>query len=208
LHKWPHDTDFPNGEAIEFMRRTIRENPGEVTLLAVGPLTNIAALFTVDPEIPSLLKELVLMCGIFTYKTDNYSCLAEWNALCDPFATAIVYNAPCKIKSIGLDVTDKCKMEKDEILERFTAEILKPVLDFAGVWFAETRTITFHDPLAATTIFDESICVFEKGHVEIETEGKHTKGLTYFHRDANGRHEVALGVDVGRFFGHYFGLVR
>ena len=47
------------------MRRTIRENPGEVTLIAVGPMTNIALLFLTDPEIPHLLKRLCLMCGRF-----------------------------------------------------------------------------------------------------------------------------------------------
>ena len=52
LSEFYHDTGCPQGEAIEFMRRTIRENPGEVTLIAVGPMTNIALLFLTDPEIP------------------------------------------------------------------------------------------------------------------------------------------------------------
>ena len=66
LPKWPHDTDFRSGEAVEFLRHTIRKHPGELTLLTIGPLTNIALLFRVDPEIPTLLKSLVMMCGVFT----------------------------------------------------------------------------------------------------------------------------------------------
>lgn len=66
LRDWEHQESFPRGEAIAFMRRTIRANPGEVTLLAIAPLTNIALLFASDPEIPSLLKRLVLMGGRFS----------------------------------------------------------------------------------------------------------------------------------------------
>jgi inosine-uridine nucleoside N-ribohydrolase len=208
LARWAHDTEFPRGEAIEFMRRTIRQNPKEVTLLAIGPMTNVALLFSVDPEIPSLLKELVLMCGIFDYKTDHYTCLAEWNALCDPFATAIVYNAPCEIKSIGLDVTTKVTMQRDGVLKNFTAPILQPVLDMAGAWFKETMTITFHDPLAAVTVFEDDVCTYKTGNVDVETAGRHTKGLTHFTADANGRNKVAFGVDSERFFKHYFDVVR
>ena len=65
LDKFEHETVFPTGEAVEFMRRTIRENPGEVNLIAVGPMTNLALLFMVDEEIPSLLKSVNLMCGRF-----------------------------------------------------------------------------------------------------------------------------------------------
>ena len=209
LDKWAHEKNFPMGEHIEFMRRTIRANPHEITLLAIGPMTNVALLFATDPEIPSLLKELVLMCGIFTYgHIGAYSCLSEWNARCDPYATAIVYNAPVKrIRSIGLDVTTQVTMPKNEIIERFTADVLRPVLDFSGVWFKNTGTITFHDPLAAATIFDESICSFSKGKVSVEVESSKIKGLTYWNNDENGTHEVALGVNPEAFFKHYFSIV-
>lgn len=53
--------NFPQDQAISFLQKTIRDNPHEITLLGIGPLTNIAALFTLDSEIPALLKELVLM---------------------------------------------------------------------------------------------------------------------------------------------------
>ena len=56
----PHRTDYAN-TAVDFLRETIRARPGEITLLAVGPMTNIAVLFAADPEIPSLLKRIVLM---------------------------------------------------------------------------------------------------------------------------------------------------
>ena len=62
LKNWPHQERFPCGQAAEFLRQTIRNHPGEITLLTIGPLTNIGLLFSVDREIPLLLKKLVMMC--------------------------------------------------------------------------------------------------------------------------------------------------
>src|SRR5579859_3158827 len=66
LDRWEHTRSFPAGGAVPFLRETIRAHPGEVTLLAIGPLTNVALLFALDAEIPRLLHSLVLMCGVFT----------------------------------------------------------------------------------------------------------------------------------------------
>jgi purine nucleosidase len=208
LERWPHDMDFPQGEAVEFLRKTIRSSPGEVTLLAIGPMTNVALLFAADPEIPRLLKRLVLMCGVFTNRLPGVGPL-EWNALCDPHATAVVYSAPVNVhRSIGLDVTCRVTMGRQEVGDRFTASILKPVLDFSGSWFRHSEVLTFHDPLAAATIFDEGICRFDRGNVDVELLSDKSKGLTYWQPDReNGAHEVALEVDRDRFVEHYFSVV-
>ena len=209
LSRWEHDKVFPQGEAVEFLRTNIRKYPGEITLLAIGPLTNIGLLFSIDPEIPGLLKELVLMCGVFTNHLAGVGPL-EWNAICDPHATAIVYNSPVKIhRSIGLDVTCQVTMDADEVNKSFKADILKPVLDFSRVWFENAASLTFHDPLAAVTIFDDGICKFYTGNVDVELDGQRLNGLTHWKADAaNGRHEVALEVDRDRFLEHYFSVVN
>src|SRR5574341_1196269 len=108
LSNWEHDKDFPRGQAIEFMRQTIRAHPNEIILLTIGPLTNAGLLFSVDPEIPALLKGLVMMCGRFTNRVQgNYGPL-EWNAYGDPHASAIVYRADVRVhRSVGLDVTSR-----------------------------------------------------------------------------------------------------
>jgi purine nucleosidase len=204
LSRWPHETRFPRGQAIEFLRQTIRAFPGEIVLLAIGPLTNVAALFAADAEIPTLLKGLVLMCGVFTNRTAGVGSL-EWNAKLDPTATATVYRARSGLhRSIGLDVTCKVKLSAAIVRERFQAPLLRPVLDFAEVWFERAETITFHDPLAAVTIFDNGVCGFERGQVDVELASDRLAGLTYWKADANGRHEVALTVDAPRFFVHLF----
>lgn len=205
LDKWAHDTKFPTGEAVEFLRHTIRANPGEITLFAIGPLTNVALLFHSDPEIPGLLKELVLMCGVFAGSNWQGKPL-EWNAILDPHASEIVYRAQPPIhRSVGLDVTTKVVMNRDEVRQRFQTPYLQPVLDFADVWFEKRPEITFHDPLAAAVIFDDSICGFERGTVSVELDDKSMLGQTKWNANG-GRHEVALNVDAKRFFNHYFSV--
>lgn len=207
LARWPHRNDFPKGEAIEFMRRTIRAHPGEVTLLTIGPLTNIALLFSVDPEIPRLLKQLVLMCGIFTDMLPGAGPL-EWNAMLDPHATAIVFRAPVpKLYSVGLDVTLKVTMLAQEVRQRFKHPRLRPVLDFAEVWFSQADKITFHDPLAATTLFNPEICAFEPGRITIDLDQE--PGRTLWAPDADEPVQAAaLAVDPDKFFAEYFGVFK
>lgn len=209
LVRWPHETKFSQGQAVEFMRQTIRANPGEVTLLAIGAMTNVAALFAADEEIPSLLKSLVLMCGVFTSRLAGVGPL-EWNALQDPAATAMVYRASPEIhRSIGLDVTCQVTMKAAEVRERFRNDpLLHLVLDFAEVWFKRAEQITFHDPLAAVSIFDEKVCGFERGQVDVELDSKRLAGMTHWQADASGKHEIALTVDKQRFFEHYFSFFK
>lgn len=209
LGNWSHEEKFEKGRAVEFLRRTIRKYPGEITLLTIGPLTNIGLLFSVDPEIPYLLKQIVMMCGVFTDRISGIGPL-ECNAVCDPYSTYIVYNAPVKIhRSIGLDVTCQVTMSKEDVVKNFTAEILKPVIDFSKVWFEKAGGLTFHDPLAAVSIFEPDVCTFERGNINISLKGDSSDGRTIWQPcKASGCHEAALGVDKDAFFKHYFATVR
>lgn len=207
LANWPHETNFPAGKAVSFLRDTIRKNPGEVTLLAIGPMTNLGLLFALDPEIPHLLKGLYMMIGSFNSGIVFEGMRYEWNALNDPHATAIVYKAAPKVhRSIGLDVTLQVQMDAAEVRQRFQAPLLKPVLDMAEVWFTMRPEVTFHDPLAAVSIFEPNVCNFVRGKVDVELQSKELPGMTYFKQEENGPHEVALGVDAACFFDEYFGV--
>ncbi len=201
----PHRLDFPRGEAIEFMRHTIRRHPGEVNLLAIGPLTNIALLFCVDPEIPALLKSLVMMCGVFLEDAP----MAEWNARVDPHAAAIVYRASVPIhRSIGLDVTTQVSMPQKIVRNYFQRGTLRMVLHFAEVYFAHRERIVFHDPLAAATLFDDSICTFDRGTVKVKIDTTPLSGQTEWQEDRFGPHEVAISVQPKVFFEHYFSVFK
>ncbi|RKY04142.1 nucleoside hydrolase [Candidatus Poribacteria bacterium] len=209
LPRWEHRTDFEPCAAVEFMRRTIRSRPGEIVLLAVGPLTNVGLLFAMDPEIPSMLRGLVLMNGAFTGRLPALAPL-EWNARGDPHATAIVYrNAPPgKHISIGLDVTTRCVLPAEECRRRFKGGPLDVVADMAEVWFRRAGAITFHDPLAAAVIFEPDLCKYEEGKVEVEISSARLAGLTLWNPNAAEKpHKIAVDVDPDRFFEHYFSVV-
>jgi inosine-uridine nucleoside N-ribohydrolase len=209
LKDWPRRTFTRDNTAIEFMRQVIRANPGEVSLLAVGPMTNVAVLFATDPGIPALLKQLVLMCGRF--RTDLGG---EWNAVCDPLATAITYGNTTHEKpplhiSYGLDVTTKVVLHRDAARKRFAGiRSLEPVRDFAEVWFGHSENVTFHDPLAAVGLFTPGVCEYEDGSVNVSLS-EPTMGWTVpMHRQEVKPHRLAKTVNAEKFFELYFGTLR
>ena len=207
LDKWPHDTDFaaPAFAAIEAMRAAIRANPGEVTLLGIGPMTNIALLFAIDPEIPALLGQLVLMCGSFERQGPDNG--AEWNAHNDRHATEMVYQAPVKRHiSIGLDVTLQVRMERAEFEQRLgQTKLGRPILDMSAAWFRNVHHVIFHDPLAAATIIAPDLCGYKRGQVTVETADAQSGGVTAWQPQADGPHQIAVEVDKDRFYEMYFG---
>jgi purine nucleosidase len=197
LARWDHDTDFPRGEAVEFLRRRIRAHPGEVTLLAIGPLTNVALLFAVDPDVAGMLEALVLMGG--RYVTEGGP---EWNILNDPYAAARVFAAPVPVlRAVGLDVTERVTMPAGAFLARCDTPLLRPVADMAAPWFAERDRVTFHDPLAAATVFDPGLCAFAAGEVTVDR----ADGATGW-RVGGGPHEVAVECDPAAILDHFFAV--
>jgi purine nucleosidase len=208
----PHRTDFAPNTAVEFLRRTIREWPGQVTLLAVGPLTNVALLFATDPETAVLLKQVVLMCGVFTAGAGHGPGSREWNALVDPIATAVVFQTPLpRLTSYGLEVTMRCQLPAEECRRRFGAAggPLAVVAEMAEVWFrAGSSHIAFHDPLAAAALFEPGLCTYAPGVVTVETRSEALAGLTHFKpQESEPRHHIAVDVDPDAFFRHYFTVV-
>lgn len=199
----PHWLDREPNTAVEFLRRTIREQPGEITLLSIGPFANVALLFALDPEIPFLLKNFVSMAGYFAHDAPY----AEWNCRCDPTATSMVYGADRAMhRSIGLDVTMQCRMSGEEFKARCSEEPLATVAQMAAGWFKAGHELTFHDPLAAATLFVPSLCSYRQGRVTSPVNpNDKTNGQTVF-TEEEGPDEVAVGVDVEAFFAEYWSL--
>ena len=207
LGDWPRDRFKADNSAVDFMRRTVRDNPGEVSLLTIGPLTNVATLFTLDPEIPALLKGLYLMCGRFFGAAGG-----EWNATLDPWATAIVYGntahpRPSLHASYGLDVTERVRLPRDEARRRFAGiRALGPVRDFAEVWFDRSEFVVFHDPLSAVGIFHPEVCTYESAFVRVGLS-EPSFGWTVPERPADGvlaPHRIARTVNPEAFFRIWF----
>lgn len=201
---------YPN-KAIEFLKNTIDEYPNEVTLVTIGPLTNIAYLFNIYPQISKKIKKIVMMNGVFftcPYETHK----AEWNAYLDPIASKIVYNNIHNIDNliVGLDVTTKCQIEVNECIDKF--EIYqgasKTIIKALKVWKEEFNTVTFHDPLAIASIFKPKLINTERGVVEVELESKRLGGLTYWENNNKGSHCIVTEVKVKEFFKEYFSTLN
>lgn len=215
LPNWPHETEFGDYDAVEFMAETVRSHPNEVVLLAVGPMTNVARLFTRHPDIPGLLKSLQLMLGRFIDPFNNTPS-AEWNAHCDPAAAGVVYSNPvspdsgkiARHTSLGLDVTTRVAMDSNEVKRRFQHPLLKPVYEMSAVWFDERAVLHFHDPLAAVTLFDDTIVEYESGTSTVTRSNDRDDGITKWTPDADGPHRVGVTVDAERFFDSYFGVFK
>ena len=210
LDRWEHDASFPTEPAVDFLRRTIRAHPGEVTLLTIGPLTNVALLFAADPAIPSLLESLVSMGGSYGDQSGE----AEWNLHCDPHAAAQVFGAstfgqPGLVhRAIGLNVTTRVRMPVDEFLQRCEIPALRPVADMAQSWFGDRSEVVFHDPLAAATIFEPDLCTFAAGEVIVDSSPGPVAGSTTWRPKPDGRHQIAVDVRPDAFVEHYFDVVR
>jgi inosine-uridine nucleoside N-ribohydrolase len=192
---------FPTGEAVDFLRRTIRKYPREIHLLTIGPLTNVGLLFGLDPEIPSLLSSLTAMAGVYLKETRGAH-PTEWNIACDPHAAAVVLGkAPKNTRLIGLDVTLQLTMAAQELKSRFSSPLLNRVAEFAEIWFEKAEKITFHDPLAAVVLFNEAVCGYQSGvvgvHLGEESEsGKESiLGSTLF-EVPGGRGKAASGREI------------
>ena len=109
---WPLDPR----EASQFIIDTIRANPGEITIVAVGRMTNLALALRADPEIAGLTKQVVIMGGAFDVN-GNVTPAAEANIHGDPDAADIVFTAPWNVIAFGLDVTMKTMMSSDDMAE-------------------------------------------------------------------------------------------
>lgn len=174
----PPKTSVQSQTALEFLHKTIRHNPGEVTLVPIGPLTNIAELFIHDSTIDQDIKEIILMGGN-AISEGNATPTAEANIINDPEAADIVFSANCEISMVGLEVTNKVFMTKDEIniLCQFDdprSEHLKKIIpfyyDFLSSFF-EKEGMPTHDSSAITYLIDRSLFRTLNYPIKVETEG-------------------------------------
>lgn len=224
LPHYEHDTGFAPNTAIPFMQKVIRENPGEVTLLAVAPMTNLGLLFAMDPELPELLDGLYLLCGSPTHQrhdvvTESLSAMErddfirvlasqgilENNSIVDPHATSIVYRARCRnFVNIGNNVSSRVVMTPEEAERRFRHPIMQVVMSIAREWFKDEPRVSFHDPLAAVCIFNDDVCSYKRGYMDCVLDSRLLGGMTIFREDPAGPHQVAWDVDGDKFSEHLF----
>ncbi|MFD0705309.1 nucleoside hydrolase [Alloscardovia venturai] len=177
----PLETDH----AVKFIIDTIMsEEPGTVTLVPTGPLTNIAMAVRLEPRIVERVKEVVLMGG--GYHVGNWSSVAEFNIMVDPEAAHIVFNEPWKVTMVGLDLTHQALctpvVQKDiESVGTDLAQFVSGLMDFFRLSYQNNQDFVdppVHDPCTVAYLIDPSIVQTRRCPVDIELTGTLTLGMT------------------------------
>jgi purine nucleosidase len=129
----------------------------------------------------------------------------NWNVWADPLSAKAMFTKAKHIRVYGLEITNKLTLTQKKVKSLFTSDILKTVLDFGEPWLLE-HIMTFHDPLAATALFNPNLCTYKRGYVKIDvnTENEKRYGITTFTPDDFGNCELAISVDINKFFENYF----
>ena len=165
----------------------VHASPHEITLVPVGPLTNIALAVEKDPSIVPLVKEVILMGGSITGGNVNAS--AEANIYNDPEAAQIVFQAGWPVTMVGLEVGDKALFTKkylDQLssthgpINDFIAAVLKYLVDLSAQ-FGEAGT-PMYDPSAIAVAIDATLVKTQDMRVDVETRGEFTRGETVGNR--------------------------
>jgi inosine-uridine nucleoside N-ribohydrolase len=177
---------------------TIHKYPHEVTLIPVGPLTNIALAVSKDPSIAGLVKDIVIMGG--SISGGNVDGAAEANIYNDPEAASIVFNAGWTVTMVGSDVGERTIMTRRHLSELQAQH--GPESDFLAKLadFYITRSeksgysgAAMYDPLAVATVIDPSLVTLKEMHVDVEAKGEFTRGETVANRMGSNENNVLHG---------------
>jgi inosine-uridine nucleoside N-ribohydrolase len=201
----------PRG-AVELILEKTDELGKELTIVPIGPLTNIASAILADPRLPKRIGGLVMMGGAFNltpYGVGNVNAVAEFNVWHDPEAARIVFNSGVPIVAAGLDVTTHpdyrlSKARFEEMIKKKTRRA-KLIGDLCGSMVNRFNGFSLHDPMAMSYAADPTMFRTERHRVDVETRGELTQGMTVidrrpFHKArAEANVEVIVSVDAPRF---------
>jgi purine nucleosidase len=167
--------------AVDLIVELVMAAPGEVTLVPIGPLTNIALALRRQPRLATAVSEVVLMGGSFT--RGNVSPAAEFNIYVDPEAAAAVFTAGWPLTMVGLDLTHQARVTP-EVMDRITAigtplaTIVTQLMRFYGRLSVAQGGPPLHDPCAVARVIDPAVMACRDAFVAIETQGQWTRGMT------------------------------
>jgi purine nucleosidase len=189
--------------AVDFIIRTVMENPGQIHLLAIGPLTNIALAFAREPRIAAALGGLTIMGGVARGIERLDLPIAEHNIVCDPEAAHVVFASGAPFTMVPLDVTTRvCIRRADAARIRaratpYHAAVAEQVERYPR--FAREGFTYLHDPLAAAVLLRPDLVTCRHVHVDVETGGRLSVGATLLRapsEKAPANAHVALDVDI------------
>ena len=196
---------YEKTHGVDFIIKTIMENPGQITLVTIGPLTNIAAAIILEPKIIKNVKEIIMMAGVFQIGV-NKSTLekVEHNISSDPEAASIVFESGIKITVVGLDVTRQVsltKSEKDILVKDSTpfVNLISKMLD-NHMDCLKRDYFYLSDSIAMSLLVDPSIVKTKKMKINIKYDERHGTGETVGIDSGLGNVNVALDIDKEKFF--------
>ena len=205
----------PPGHAAIALTELARTHPGELTLVAIGPLTNIAVAMLLDPQFAGRLAGLTIMGGVFTGTTGRSDMPGEFNVWSDPEAARIVLQSGIVAHWVGLDVTRRVRISRAQA-ETMTADA-HPFTAYAGryttAWIDHLaaddpglNSCPLHDPLAVVTLTQPGLVRFVDAWLDVQLDGPARGALV---ADLPARREgppanarVAVDVDPARFADH------
>jgi purine nucleosidase len=196
--------------AIDFLIERILAAPGAITLVAIGPLTNVALAIRQEPRLVGAIQELIIMGGALRHE-GNTTALAEFNTCVDPHAAHIVYHAGIPTTLAPLDVTYQCILTPGDVerlrkrnspVTQFIVEAARFYMEFHDE-FQQIEGCVINDPLALALTFAPELCTYQELPVDVDLSGGISMGKTiadfynYGKKPANMR--VALGVQARDF---------
>jgi inosine-uridine nucleoside N-ribohydrolase len=204
---WPEPT-VPQtpGHAVDVIIDSVKKWPGEVTLIAVGSLTNVAMAILREHEISGLIKEIVIMGG--THQESNVTPAAEFNIFADAEAARIVLRSGAPVTMVALDLSHQATADSD-VVDRFrkiggpVSDMVVALLEFFGRTYRDKFGLEappVHDPLAVAKVIDPTVFTTRFIHVDVETKGELTYGRTVcdFYGVTGRKPNVHFGVKLNR----------
>ncbi|KAL3839794.1 hypothetical protein ACJIZ3_024385 [Penstemon smallii] len=174
----PPKTKKSDKSAPEFLVDKVSEYPGEVSILALGPLTNLALAVKRDSSFASKVKRIVILGGAF-FALGNVNPAAEANIYGDPEAADIVFTCGANIDVVGINITTQVKMT-DMHLDKLRqssgkyAQLISDMCKFYRDWHVKSDGvygIFLHDPVSFVALVRPDLFTFKKGVVRVETQG-------------------------------------
>ena len=196
-----------DGHAVDYIIDTVRAAPGEITLVATGPLTNIALAVRREPRLADWVRQFVIMGG--SASRGNVTPAAEYNIWAEPEAAAAVFRAGWTVTMLGLDVTLRTRAST-AVLQRMGelgplgTELLRPALErYRSV--SESGGPPVHDGCPVAWVAQPELFGLVPARVQVELAGQLTAGMTVTDFDAPGQVDsgnalVAMSIDVDNFW--------
>ncbi len=195
---------------IDFIVNTIMDSKEKITLIPIGPLTNIASAIIKEPRLKEK-TEIYMMGGMYS------QAFPEWNIYCDPESARIVFDSGIKITMVGLDVTLRCRLSKENLdkIFNYNSERTRFLSELIKIWQEgnEERYPILHDPLAIASFIDPSLVKKENMHIKVETKGEFTRGVTvvidtpYTSKKGDSNVDVCVDVDSDRFINFFLNRI-